>query len=57
MNTNNSTLKLPRELADLKKIQTSHHGAIKQNMMILWKYVRVFIHVELSYAHMIILIL
>ena len=37
MNTNNSILKLPRELADLKKIQTSHHGAIKQNMMIQWR--------------------
>jgi hypothetical protein len=37
MNTNNSILKLPRELSDLKKIQTSHHGAIKQNMMIQWR--------------------
>jgi hypothetical protein len=37
MNTNNSVLKLPRELSDLKKIQTSHHGAIKQNMMIQWR--------------------
>jgi hypothetical protein len=32
-----STLKLPRELSDLKKIQTSHHGAVKQNMMIQWR--------------------
>lgn len=37
MNTNMSTLKLPRELTDLKKIQSAHHGAIKQNMMIQWR--------------------
>jgi hypothetical protein len=29
MNTNLTALKLPRELADLKKIQSSHHGAVK----------------------------
>lgn len=37
MNTNNTVLKLPRELSELKKIQNSHHGAIKQNMMIQWR--------------------
>lgn len=30
-------MKLPRELADLKKIRDSHHGAVKQNMMIQWR--------------------
>jgi hypothetical protein len=37
MNTNMGTLKLPRELSDLEKIQSSHHGAVKQNMMIQWR--------------------
>jgi len=37
MNTNHSVLKLPRELDDLKKIQDSHHGAVKQNMMVQWR--------------------
>ena len=30
-------LKLPRELAELKKAQTSHHAAVAQNMMIQWR--------------------
>jgi hypothetical protein len=34
MNTNKAALKLPRELKDLDKIQSSHHAAVTQNIMI-----------------------
>ena len=34
MNTNKTTLKLPRELKDLVAVQNSHHQAVSQNMMI-----------------------
>lgn len=37
LNTNKTVLKLPRELADLKKIQDSHHSAVSQNMMVQWR--------------------
>lgn len=37
MNTNKSVLKLPRELADLQKMQGQHHAATTQNMMIQWR--------------------
>ncbi len=32
MNTNKQTLRLPRELKDLEKIQNSHHSGISQNI-------------------------
>ena len=37
LNTNKTMLKLPRELADLKKIQNSHHQSVSQNMLIQWR--------------------
>ena len=37
MNTNKTVLKLPRELDELQKIQSSHHQAVTQNMMIQWR--------------------
>ena len=37
MQTNKNTLKLPRELDDLDKVQKTHHQAVSQNMMIQWR--------------------
>lgn len=37
MQTNLSVLKLPRELSELQKAQSSHHQAVSQNMMIQWR--------------------
>lgn len=37
MNTNKPVLKLPRELSDLSKIQSSHHSSVSQNMLIQWR--------------------
>jgi len=37
MQTNKKTLKLPLELDTLKKIQDSHHQAIKQNIKLQWR--------------------
>jgi hypothetical protein len=34
LNTNKQMLKLPRELKDLEKIQSTHHSTVTQNIMI-----------------------
>jgi uncharacterized membrane protein len=37
MQTNKKILKLPQELDTLKKMQDSHHQAIKQNIKLQWR--------------------
>jgi hypothetical protein len=37
LNTNKQMLKLPRELKDLEKIQSTHHSTVTQNIMIQWR--------------------
>ena len=37
LNTNKTSLKLPRELSELQKMQNSHHQSVSQNMLIQWR--------------------